>query len=298
MQKPSSIYQNSYPTSSKIKKIKSNHILYDSFGYTKPPSKHAFNRLFKVVGEWSDDILNKAAFFSDTLTLKDEKVLLGTFRVMFNRIKRKEKFADKFSQYEISLSSRKGISAVNRTLSKLMTNSPDFVGYNDESHPIKRANCSEKYKRGNTGLIRKINKSAYLLVCSFQGFSVNGSNPGGNDKVSSFEANEIRQRKLRYSFGKDFLINLPYLSKLSPFFYKVFEEFKRSSLITTLKKKVIEELGIKQVESFSRFSVAALLWAGSELKKATLKSKRIRNAYGFLWYRCFKYHKDYCVLFE
>lgn len=279
-------------------RLKHNHILFDSYSSSKPPKQHTFKRLFSLPGEWTEAETNDVLSSAESLTSKDKEVFIGLCEVMFSRSTRGEFNPDIFSQFEIGLASGRSPSSVNRTLSKTMTNSPDFIGYNDESHSIKRANCTEEEKRGKKALNRKINKSAKMLVCSFQGFSVEGSTPDEVDKELAFKSNKIRQKMLRYSLGKGFLINLPRLAKLSPFFFKIFEIFKRYSLITNLKKKVIYKLGIKQVESFSKFSVGALLWAEGELRKMVLKSKHVKNISGFLWYKCVKYHRDYQVLFE
>lgn len=134
------------------------------------------------------------------------------------------------------------------------------------------------------------NSDALILYIKDNGFKV----AQGID----YESNDIKKNMLSYISTNGFVENLPYLARLSPVCSEIFIYFKKYILRTHLKSSVLRNLGIKQMDKFSHFSVGALEWALNKIKRMISKHIKIKNLEGFVWSTATRYHQQFGELWE
>jgi hypothetical protein len=238
------------------------------------PKKQNKVRLLDPLSNLVDSVYKACAFSLDNIHCRDKIVLLGVYTLMF-RLKNKT-----FSQSLISAETGLCQSSISKSLDRLIVGDNDLFGYSNNS------NCSNRKILNR----RKINKNAKVLVIQHNGYSVR--------EKDSYNKNDIKENMLSYIPNEDFVNILPYLARYSVFCAKLFAIFRKNGLVTKFKRSVLKSLNIRQVQSFSRFSVAAINWAKDRYHERLRKHIKINDKERFLWSVCSRYDKEYNMLRE
>lgn len=231
-------------------------------------------RLLDPPGKWPDAKINLVADILESLPKRDQGVLVGILKAIFRTKK------TQFSLNYLSKVTDICPTSISRSLTRMAERANELVGY------TKKEYCSHKSLHSE----KNLNPNAIVLKIQRNGFSV--------VERATYKTNIIFEKSHSFGFGKGFVENLPFLAKKSSVCAGIFACFRRCALITHSKRNVLKSLGIKQFESFKRFSCAALHWAGERLKERLSRHARIRDRERFLWSVCYRYDIEYNMLRE